>query len=208
MFFKYYFLTEIAYEYQKKKGITRGEEVASLQEELLEYYSKCDTIDEIPERLFRRGSTEEEREDASKHAGYGAFMPGVIEVMDAIVNDKNTYICEAFPNSGSIEGFDDKAVLRIPAILNSSGYHVIRVGKLPPEIDGILHLLKAHDLLTIEAAVRGSRELALKALLMHPLVRTYTKAKPALEEILNAGGREYYPAFFSSNQNSISIDGQ
>jgi len=31
---------------------------------------------------------------------------------------------------------------------------------------------------------------------MHPLVRTYTKAKPALEEILNVGGKEYYPAFF------------
>jgi len=196
MFFKYYFLTEIAHEYQKRRGMTRGEEVTALQEELLEYYSRCNTIDEIPERLFRRGSTEEERKEAAEHAGYGAFMPGVIEVMDAIINDRNCYECEAFPNTGSVEGFDNEAVLRLPAILNASGYHLIRVGKLPPEIDGILHLLKAHDLLTIEAALRGSRELALKALLMHPLVRTYTKAKPALEEILNVGGKEYYPAFF------------
>ncbi len=195
LFFKYYYMTDYAVDFWKKRGKTRGEEVVELQKELLEWFKKANTIDDIPDYLFRRGSTELERGEAAKRRGYGAYMPQLIEILDAIINDRNRLICEMIPQSGAVDGFDEKAVLRIPFILNKRGYWPIRIGKLPPEIDGILHLLKAHDYLTIKAAVTGSCELAIKALLSHPLVMNYHRAKKAFMELLTNVGREYYPQF-------------
>ncbi|MHA1506177.1 MAG: family 4 glycosyl hydrolase [Candidatus Asgardarchaeia archaeon] len=200
VYFKYYYFTDEALEFQRRKGVTRGEEVVELQKGLLEYYEKCDKLEDIPRKYFMRGSTESERKEAAEHGGFGAFMPGVIELMDAIYNDRQYYTCEAVPHKGAIDGFDEKAVIRVPCIVDRFGYHPIRVGRLPPEIDGILHMLKAHDLLTVEAAMTGSFELALKALITHPLVASYRKAKIVLKKILEAGGPKYYPKFFEEKE--------
>ena len=196
VYFKYYYLTEEAVEYQKTKSKTRGEEMEALQSRLLEQYATCNRLEDIPRKLFKRGSTESERGKAAERKGFGAFMPGAIEMIDAIVNDRKYYSCETIPNKGAIDGFDEKAVIRMPCIIDGFGPHPFKLGKLPPEIDGILHVLKAHDYLTVEAAMTGSQELALKALMTHPLVRRYRKAKAVLHEVLQAGGKEYYPKFF------------
>jgi len=50
-------------------------------------------------------------------------------------------------------------------------------------------------LLAVEAAVSGSRETALLALLAHPLVRDVDLAVPLLAEML-AANRAYLPQFF------------
>ena len=194
-FFKYYFMTDVAIEYfMKKKGRTRGEEVVEVQDKILEWYAKAETIEEIPEECFARGSLEIERAQARRHRGYSAFMPQVIEALDAIINDRHAWICEFMPQSGAVEGFDELTVIRLPFILNKAGYTPIKLGRLPPEIDGILHMLKAHDYLTIQAAMTGSMEYVVKALMSHPLTMNYYKAKAAFLELVKAAP-EYYPQF-------------
>jgi 6-phospho-beta-glucosidase len=51
--------------------------------------------------------------------------------------------------------------------------------------------VKAHETLTIEAAMTRSRELALQALLAHPLVSDIDVAEPLLDEMLAAHGLDY-----------------
>jgi 6-phospho-beta-glucosidase len=55
--------------------------------------------------------------------------------------------------------------------------------------------VKAYEQYAVEAGVTGSRETALKALLTHPLVPSYSVAKAMLDELLSAN-RAYLPQFF------------
>jgi alpha-galactosidase/6-phospho-beta-glucosidase family protein len=56
----------------------------------------------------------------------------------------------------------------------------------------ILEPVKAYERLTVEAAVEGSTEKALQALLLHPLVGSYGAARSILDEYLSAHA-EYLP---------------
>ena len=48
--------------------------------------------------------------------------------------------------------------------------------------------VKAYERLTVRAAVEGSYELALKALLVHPLVGSYDVARSILDDYLAVHG--------------------
>jgi 6-phospho-beta-glucosidase len=58
-----------------------------------------------------------------------------------------------------------------------------------PYIVGMMQALKAYEKLTVRAALNGSRSEALAALMIHPLIGDYRKAKAALDEMIreNAG---------------------
>jgi len=56
----------------------------------------------------------------------------------------------------------------------------------------------------IDEAVKGSYELALKALMAHRLVRTYTKAKAILDDLPEAD-KEYLPPNSLKKQSILGV---
>jgi len=58
-----------------------------------------------------------------------------------------------------------------------------------------MRAVKAYEKLTVRAALEGDRDLALAALMAHPLVGDIAKALPLLDEMLEAN-KEYLPRFF------------
>ena len=60
---------------------------------------------------------------------------------------------------------------------------------------GLVEHAKAYERLTIEAAMSGDRDVALKALMTNPLVGDFDVAVPLLEELLEAN-RDLLPRFF------------
>ena len=59
----------------------------------------------------------------------------------------------------------------------------LTVGRLEPEIAGLMHQVKAYERLTVEAAVERSYAKALLALESNPLVHDAAQAGALLEEI-------------------------
>ena len=59
-----------------------------------------------------------------------------------------------------------------------------------------MQAVTAYEVLTIEAARTGRRDVALRALLANPLVRQWDLAVPLLDEILAANSK-HLPAFAS-----------
>jgi 6-phospho-beta-glucosidase len=59
----------------------------------------------------------------------------------------------------------------------------------------LIAAVKNYEQLTVEAAVTGDHETAVLALLAHPLVGDYEKAKALFAEMLEAN-RVYLPVFF------------
>ena len=193
LYWHYWFHTERMYKLQLKKRKVRGEEVEEIQEKLLKVLEKVSDWDEIPLELRARGSTELERKEMAEQA-LGGYIPGMIAVMNGLINNTKEILALNVQNNGSIEGIDDDAVVEVSGVITSSGFIPFRIGKLPLEIRGLIIAVKTYETLTVKAAVEGSYELALKALMANPLVRTYEKAKALLEDYLIAD-RKYLPQF-------------
>jgi 6-phospho-beta-glucosidase len=56
----------------------------------------------------------------------------------------------------------------------------------------LIQAVKAYEKLTVRAVINGSRSDALAALMIHPLIGDYQKAKGVLDEMLDANA-DYVP---------------
>jgi 6-phospho-beta-glucosidase len=61
-----------------------------------------------------------------------------------------------------------------------------------PYIVGLMQAVKAYEKLTVRAVINGSRADALAALMVHPLIGDYHKAKGVLDEMFKANA-DYLP---------------
>lgn len=159
---------------------TRAEVVLQIEEEIFRHYA--DPVQNTkPESLNRRGG--------------GGYSEIALSVMDAAFNNQDRVIIINVPNRGAVSGMPDDAVLEIPCLVNASGIFPLRQPDVPRVMWGLISAVKTYEQYTIEAAVTGSRETALLALMSHPLVGEYEVAVPLLDEMLNAN-RAYLPQFF------------
>ncbi|KHC91436.1 6-phospho-beta-glucosidase BglT [Thermotoga sp. Mc24] len=151
----------------------RAREVMKIEKELFEKYR---TATEIPEELTKRGG--------SMYSTAAAHLIRDLETDEGKIHIVNTR------NNGSIENLPDDYVLEIPCYVRSGRVHALSQGKGDHFALSFIHAVKMYERLTIEAYLKRSKKLALKALLSHPLGPDVEGAKDLLEEILEAN-REY-----------------
>jgi 6-phospho-beta-glucosidase len=80
-------------------------------------------------------------------------------------------------NRSSLAFLDDRAVVEVPCIVGRSGPVPVAVGEVPTHARALVETMKDIERTTIEAAITGSRETAIKALALHPLVPSVTLAR-------------------------------
>jgi len=97
-------------------------------------------------------------------------------------------------NSGLIANLPSWAVVEVPAVAGADGLKGIQVGALPAGIVAILNTQAHVQDLVVDAAVKGSRALALQALLADPVVQSMDAAEKCLDELL-AVHADYLPQF-------------
>jgi 6-phospho-beta-glucosidase len=73
-------------------------------------------------------------------------------------------------NKGAINGLPDDCVVEVPCVVGRDLVQPCNVGDVPLHCLGLLARVKAYERLTIQAAVEGSVEKAVSALVTHPLV--------------------------------------
>jgi len=66
---------------------------------------------------------------------------------------------------------------------------------LPPEMSGLVAHCKGYERLAVEAAMSGSRDTMIRALVANPLVGQYPKAELLADTLLSAN-RRFLPRFF------------
>jgi len=175
----YYYLGNRVIE-QQKTSRTRAEEVMEIEAGLLDLY-RDPALDTKPKLLEERGgafySDAAAALVASLHAGTGDVQ---------VVNIRN---------DGAIPGLPDDDVVEIAATIDRAGAHPLSVAALSPDMLGLVQHAKAYERLTIEAAMSGDRDVALRALMTNPLVGDFDVAVPLLEELLE-GNRDLLPRFY------------
>ena len=165
---------------QLAAGRTRGEIVLEIEKELFAQYADPSVCTK-PELLAKRGGGD-----------YAEMALGVIRAI--AYNDDTFAVCNV-PNGDAIPFLPREAVVETACMVNATGATPITFKGFPDSVRGIVAAVKNYESLTVEAAVEGSRDKALFALLAHPLILDYDLARPMLEEILTTN-RQFLPAFF------------
>jgi alpha-galactosidase len=99
------------------------------------------------------------------------------------------------PNLRQIANLPKHAVVESMAVVDSGGIHPFSMGELPPAAGNLLARHVANQEMTVEAALRGDKKMALQVLLNDPLTRDLDDAANMLDEMLEATKR-YLPQFF------------
>lgn len=98
------------------------------------------------------------------------------------------------PNDGYIDNIDGDAVVEVPGLIENGGWHGVAVGALPGPVAAMVQHEVEIQKLAVQAAVEGSRSLALRALLIDPAVHSARAAQAFLDEVLEVH-RPYLPTF-------------
>ncbi len=107
-------------------------------------------------------------------------------IVSAVDNRHDLIEAVNIPNHGLIPNLPEWAVVEVPAVVGADGVKGVRVGPLPKGIAALLNTQAHVQDLVVDAAVLGSRELALQALLADPVVQSASAAEKCLDELLAA----------------------
>ncbi len=125
----------------------------------------------------------------------GAISEGVYEVVHGVAHDANIYqVSINAPNGGAIAGLPDHTIVEAPAVIGGMGALPLRVGPLPPVVAELCRREAERVELVVDAAARGSRDLALQALALDPTVDDLDIARDVLDDYLETH-RDTLPQF-------------
>jgi alpha-galactosidase len=86
-------------------------------------------------------------------------------------------------NQGAIPNLSGDLAVEVPIIVDAAGVHPVSLGPLPDPITKLLSVQASVQQLSVEAAMRGSKELALQALLIDPVIDSSINAPKLLDDI-------------------------
>lgn len=110
----------------------------------------------------------------------------VIPIIEGILTDSgHEELAVNIPNDGLIQNLPNDIVVEVPATVDKSGIHGIVLKSMPKGFEGLLSNRVGVLNLTVEAALTGSKEIAMQALLVDPTVNSFEAAEKTLNTILN-----------------------
>jgi len=174
----YFYCTDHELEAQRT-GEHRAEKVLAIEQELLTMYEDP-TLDHKPELLEQRGGA--------------YYSEAAAALITSLLTGDGVHHYVDVRNAGVIDGLPDEAVVEVPAFVDLDGPHPVAVPPLAPEMLGLVQAVTAYEVLTIEAARTGRRDVALRALLANPLVGQWDVAVAVLDALIEANAT-YLPRF-------------
>jgi 6-phospho-beta-glucosidase len=124
--------------------------------------------------------TEEAVEPGDVFEGEG-YEGVATAVMTAVVQRRKIALILNVPNRGAIGGLRDDDVVEVTCLADEHGAHPIAQGSMPEAELALVAQVKLYERLTVRAAVEGSYDAALGALVAHPLVASFPTAKAILD---------------------------
>ena len=138
---------------------------------------------------MRSAAGDDSEHDLDANAGYEGEAMAVLEAI--ALNSRKVLILNT-ANRSSLPFLDERAVVEVPCVVGRAGPVPVAIGQVPSHARALVEMMKDVERTTIDAALLGSRELAVKALSLHPLVPSVTTAReifdgyrrrlPALQE--------------------------
>jgi 6-phospho-beta-glucosidase len=131
------------------------------------------------------GITDEHQEWSGDPGGYEGEAMALV---DAIANNVRTVMIVNTANRSALPFLDEHAVVEVPSLVGRAGPVPTAAGPVPEHARALIATIKDVERTTIDAALTGSADLAIRALALHPLVPSVSVARRIF-----AGYRERLP---------------
>lgn len=179
-YLQYYYNRETKLAYQKAEHMCRAQRCMEIEEELLEFY-RDESIVTKPALLDLRGGHK--------------YSLAAVSLINSIANDIRDVQIVNVRNQGAIDFMKEDDVVEVAAVITAEGPIPVPVAHFENRhIEGMMKIIKEYEKLAVEAALYGDDTAALNALLLHPLVGDYAKARACYEEMKEAH-KDYLPQF-------------
>lgn len=165
----YYYEDELLAELQSR-NTTRAEDILA---EVPGYWRHYEEQASSPEPIL---------DPARSRAGIHELELAV-DVIGAVVNDRDEVHPVNVPNRGALPGFPADLVVEVPGRVTGSGVEPLPQPSLPGHVRGLLEMLAEHQVLTADVAWNGTSRDAVRALAANPLVRSLSKAKAIYKQM-------------------------
>jgi 6-phospho-beta-glucosidase len=166
-YLRYYYFTPQVLEQQRSKGL-RALEVQKIEAKLLQLY-RSPRMRHKPALLARRGGS--------------FYSTAAVQLMTDLAQGKNCSKTLPIINLPvSYPGFKADTVMELPVKI-VQGKLIPQAAELGKAELELMQSVKAYEELTIKAVLEKSAAQALQALMLHPLVGDYAKAKAILKKV-------------------------
>jgi 6-phospho-beta-glucosidase len=116
--------------------------------------------------------------------GPGDYGRLALDLVDGLYGDGYKVMILDVPNRSSLPFLDEEAVVEVPCVISRGGVVPAAIGQVPLDAQGLILSVRAAERAAIEAALSGSRAMAIKALAMHPLVPSVEVAGRILDSYI------------------------
>jgi 6-phospho-beta-glucosidase len=159
---------------------SRGEVVQEVEKALFEKYKDPNQMVKPPELSQRGGAL---------------YSEAAMRLVLSLLLDRRDIQIVVTRNNGAISDLPDDASVEVPCVVGAHGVTPLHMGHLPETIRALCQQAKAWESWTVEAGVTGSRQAALMAMTVNPLVPSFEVARALVDEMLEAN-QDYLPQFF------------
>lgn len=180
-YLEYFYYRDDKLKHLMEEERCRGEVCVEIEEKLLEQYQQ-ESLAEKPKELEQRGGAR--------------YSEAAISLVDAIYNDKQEVHVVNVLNGGALNFMEAEDTVEVAAVIGKSGATPLPIHNFTnTHVMELMKTVKAYERHTVNAAMNGDEEEAMRALLIHPLVGDYHKAKQCFEE-MKLAHRAYLPQFY------------
>jgi 6-phospho-beta-glucosidase len=191
---------------------TRGEEILELNQRLLEQLTDLDVAQNPAKALAiyqgyndRRGATymHYARPDAPsleqadlkaddsipRHfdaAGGEGYAGVALDIIQGLEGSEPIYTALNLPNEGAIDCITAGDVVEVSCVVDANGIRPLPIGQVPEHQELLMRSVKYYENLAVQSVLERSREKAILALMVHPLVMSYSRATVLVDEYLSA----------------------
>lgn len=178
---RYFYFPEQTLEEDRSQAQSKGEKDMRAEARLREIFSTT-------------GYDDEARQILSSKGGAQYYLP-VLQAIQAIVNNSGDVIIADVRNGTALPDLPPDVCVEVPTRIFRERAEALPIGAMPLSVRGLVQTVKAYEELTIQAALTGSRDIAIEALMANPLVGSFGKASRFFEQVLE-NERSYIPQFF------------
>ncbi|MDR2929557.1 MAG: 6-phospho-beta-glucosidase [Propionibacteriaceae bacterium] len=172
-YLEYYYAHDKVLAAQMADGaVTRAEEVQHIETALLDKYADP-AVETKPPELAKRGGA--------------YYSEAAVDLLASLVSDRGDTQVVNVRNDGVLPFLPDDHVIEVPARIGANGISTADSRARAPlgeDQAGLVAHVAAYERLALTAAVHGSRDRVVRALLAHPLVGQYDKAERLADELI------------------------
>jgi 6-phospho-beta-glucosidase len=131
---------------------------------------------------------------STRREGGGGHGDLAVRVIASMVNNTGERFVVNVKNRGAVSNLPYDAILELSAYVDRYGAHTLTVGDLPEPLVGLQEALVRSQQLAVTAALSGSRDDLLQAIVAHPLINSIAAAEACMDELLELQA-EWLPQF-------------